>query len=182
VVGYIELASTALTVRDWLAVEVSDAIVFDGVKAESAQDVWSVKLRVGVHAASAHLDPTGDLRLRDGFRRAPVASGRILQKKRSQMPDRPAERTEETTAPMVLSSAPIEVVAELGRVELRGDEVLSLERGGVVTFAGLRATAPIALRIGGDVWAWGELVDVDGELGVRITDITARNDSASAKP
>jgi len=29
--------------------------------------------------------------------------------------------------------------------------------------------SPVALRVGGEIWAEGELCDVDGELGVRVT-------------
>jgi type III secretion protein Q len=68
----------------------------------------------------------------------------------------------------VLAAAPIEVVVELARITLRGDEVLGLAPGVVLTVAADRRQA-IALRVGGAIWAEGELVDVEGELGVRVT-------------
>ena len=76
--------------------------------------------------------------------------------------------TEKATS--ALAAAPIEVVAELARITLRGDEVLGLAPGVVLTVAVDRRQA-IALRVGGEIWAEGELVDVDGQLGVRVTRI-----------
>lgn len=72
-------------------------------------------------------------------------------------------------ATAVLAAAPVEVVAELGRVTLRGDEVAGLAPGSVLVFG--RAGA-IALRVGDEIWAEGELVDVDGALGVRVTSVS----------
>ena len=68
----------------------------------------------------------------------------------------------------VLAAAPVEVVAEVGRLVLRGDELAGLGPGTVLT-VGRMGASPVALRVGGEVWAEGELVDVEGELGVRVT-------------
>ena len=70
----------------------------------------------------------------------------------------------------MLAAAPIEVVAELGRVVLRGEEVAGLGPGAVLALGRVGAS-PVALRVGGEVWAEGELVSVDGELGVRVTKV-----------
>ena len=67
----------------------------------------------------------------------------------------------------VLASAPVEVVAEIGRFTLRGDELAGLMKGGVLSL-GPRRTEAIELRVGGQLWAVGELVSVGDELGVRI--------------
>ena len=72
-----------------------------------------------------------------------------------------------TDATTVLAAASIEVVAELGRITLRGDELLGLAPGAVLAM-GLGRT-DVSLRVGGEVWADGEIVDIDGELGVRVT-------------
>jgi flagellar motor switch/type III secretory pathway protein FliN len=32
----------------------------------------------------------------------------------------------------------------------------------------------VSLRVGGEIWAEGEIVDVDGELGVRVIRIVNR--------
>jgi len=74
--------------------------------------------------------------------------------------------TEMATA--ALAAAPIEIVAELGRLTLRGEEVLGLAPGVVLTVTADRSRA-VLLRAGGEPWAEGELCNVDGELGVRVT-------------
>jgi len=71
-------------------------------------------------------------------------------------------------AAAVLADAPIEIVAEVGRVILRGEEVLALAPGTVLALGG-RRTPAVSLRVGSEVWADGELVSIDGELGVRVT-------------
>ena len=67
----------------------------------------------------------------------------------------------------VLATAPVEVVAEIGRLTLRGDELAGLMKGGVLSL-GSRRTESIQLRVGGLLWAVGELVSLGDELGVRI--------------
>ena len=71
-------------------------------------------------------------------------------------------------ATAALAAAPIEVTAELARLTLRGEELLALAPGVVLTVAAERSRA-VVLRAGGEIWAEGELVDVEGELGVRVT-------------
>ena len=70
------------------------------------------------------------------------------------------------------ASASIEVVAEIGRVALRGDEVLGLAPGAILALGKERPA--VSLRVGGEIWADGEIVDIDGELGVRVTRLANR--------
>lgn len=170
----VELATTQLRAREWISVQPGDGVVFAGAPVPPALQSWPVRLRVGVHAAPAALDTDGRIRLLDGFRPVPIASGRILGKNQERMDENgkvPGGTVVDPT--LVLAAAPIEIVAELGRLVVRGDEVLSLARGGVLSFPGPRATA-ISLRVGDEIWARGELVDIDGELAVRITELTER--------
>lgn len=77
-----------------------------------------------------------------------------------------------TDATEVLASAPVEVVAELGRITMRGDELLGLGAGAVLALG--RGRQNVSLCVGGEVWADGEIVDVDGQLGVRVTRVARR--------
>ena len=77
-----------------------------------------------------------------------------------------------TDATAVLASAPVEVVAELGRVTMRGDELLGLGAGAVLALG--RGRQNVSLCVAGEVWAEGEIVDVDGQLGVRVTRVARR--------
>ena len=82
--------------------------------------------------------------------------------------------SQETTQDLnsdVLASAPIEIVAELGRVVLRADELVALEPGSILTF-GRPSPTRIDLRVGDHRWAAGELVNVEGQIGVRLLSVT----------
>jgi type III secretion system YscQ/HrcQ family protein len=168
----VELGVTKLSYGEWAAIRAGDALVFDGQRAPTPAEPWNVRLCVGRSAAPAVVEAGGAMRLLDGFRPLAVASGRILRNNGERMDDEVKDERDPPLDPtMVLAAAPIEIVAEVGRLSVRGDELLSLARGGVLTFGGLQPSS-IALRVGDEIWARGELVDVDGELGVRITELT----------
>jgi flagellar motor switch/type III secretory pathway protein FliN len=75
------------------------------------------------------------------------------------------------SAEEILAVAPVTVVAELGRVVVRGDELAGLVPGAVLSL-GPEAAGSLNLRIEGQLWARGELVRVGDELAVRITHLT----------
>ena len=72
-----------------------------------------------------------------------------------------------TTTLEVLEDAPVVVRVELGSVEMKAREWAELAPGDVVAL-GRRVGDPAILRVGGVELARGELVQVDGEYGVRI--------------
>jgi len=69
-----------------------------------------------------------------------------------------------------LADAPIEIVVELGRCSLSLGELSAL-RPGEVVLSGQRVGGTVTLRAGDRAVASGELVDVEGEVGVRLTDV-----------
>jgi flagellar motor switch/type III secretory pathway protein FliN len=69
-----------------------------------------------------------------------------------------------------LANLDIEIVAELGRVVLSGREIAALAPGSVIEL-GAPLGGPIDLFVAGRLLARGELVDIDGELGVRVTEL-----------
>ena len=66
---------------------------------------------------------------------------------------------------------PVELVCELGRTTLSAKEVLELAPGAIVTLPD-KVGATVALTAGGRTVARGELLDVDGQVGVRIVEVT----------
>ena len=80
------------------------------------------------------------------------------------------ETSTQSGADQLLGELPVEVVCELGRVTMSGRELLELRPGAVLP-VGRPLAGPIDLTVGGRVVARGELVDVEGEIGVRITQI-----------
>jgi len=69
----------------------------------------------------------------------------------------------------VVAELPVEVSIELGRIELRVSELAALVPGRVLS-ARIPVGGPVELRAGGHTVAIGELVDIEGELGVRIVE------------
>jgi flagellar motor switch/type III secretory pathway protein FliN len=161
----IELARTDLLGVAIASAAVGDAVVFEGVAGVEADRPWPACLRVGDFTAPAHLAADGTLAMVGIFSRVEEESKPMT----SQDEDPRWTPTEPSSSEVakVLATAPVEVVAEIGRLTLRGDELAGLMKGGVLSL-GPRRTESIQLRVGGQPWATGELVSVGDELGVRI--------------
>jgi flagellar motor switch/type III secretory pathway protein FliN len=69
----------------------------------------------------------------------------------------------------LIEDVPVEVAVEVARVRLSVRELLDLAPGAVVPMGA--PVGPVELRAGGRRVARGELVDIDGELGVRVTEV-----------
>jgi flagellar motor switch/type III secretory pathway protein FliN len=80
------------------------------------------------------------------------------------------ESPEPSTLPQAVLDAPLVVRVELGAISMKAREWASLRPGDVIE-TGRRIAEPVLLRAGGRVLARGELVNVEGELGVRVTDL-----------
>ena len=162
----IEIGRTSLPGPAWATAEVGDAVVFEGVSALHDDKQWSCELSIGPQRARAELNTDGDLRLAGAFALGPQPWTAAMS--------RDGDEGDRGQAPFpdagLLASAPVEVIAEIGRIPMRGDEVMGLANGTVVAL-GERRRDMVTLRVGGRVWARGELVNVDDQLGVRITEI-----------
>ncbi len=66
-----------------------------------------------------------------------------------------------------LGDVPVVVRVEIGAAELRAREWAALGKGDVLAL-GTKIAEPVTLRVGGVEVARGELVEIDGEVGVRI--------------
>lgn len=99
-----------------------------------------------------------------------VVRGRLESHPWIQERSMPSEPTAVTTVE-VLEDAPVVVRVELGTVEMKAREWAELAPGDVVSL-GRRVGDPAILRVGGVEVARGELVQVDGEYGVRIVSRT----------
>ena len=78
-----------------------------------------------------------------------------------------SDRGDQTATSEVILDAPLVVRVELGAVTLPAREWAALGAGDVIALS-KRVSEPVVLRIGGLEVARGELVDIEGELGVRI--------------
>jgi flagellar motor switch protein FliN/FliY len=73
----------------------------------------------------------------------------------------------------MLLDVPLQVTVELGRTQLRIREVLELVPGSVIELEKL-AGEPVDVLVNGRQIACGEVVVIDEEFGVRITDISSQ--------
>ena len=73
----------------------------------------------------------------------------------------------------LLADVDLQVSVELGRVRLKVRELLRLGEGSVVELD-RAAGAPVDVLVNGSLIARGEVVVVDDELGVRITELLDR--------
>jgi flagellar motor switch protein FliN/FliY len=73
----------------------------------------------------------------------------------------------------MLLDVPLRVTVELGRTRMKIRDVLSLVPGSIVELEKL-AGEPVDILVNGKEIARGEVVVIDEEFGVRITDIASR--------
>ena len=74
----------------------------------------------------------------------------------------------------LLADIPVEVAVEIGRLRMPLRDLLSLEPGAVLELD-RAADAPVDVLVNGRLVARGEVVVIDGEFGVRVTDLVERN-------
>jgi flagellar motor switch protein FliN len=161
----LELGRTSLPGEAWASAEVGDAVVFEGVSALDDEAAWPCDIHIGPQTARGRLDGRGELGIASAFSAAPERGGPIMSDE-----DLTSAGLVPEDAAHLLASAPVEIVAEIGRLPMRGDEVMGLVNGTVIAL-GERRRDMVTLRVGGRPWARGELVNVDEQLGVRITEI-----------
>jgi type III secretion system YscQ/HrcQ family protein len=161
----IEVGRTSLAGGAFVTAEVGDVVVFEGVSALRDESPWLCELRLGSNHARAQLSSDGQL-----LPQSPFVLGVPVDAPVAVMSDDDPRNQVGADGAAVLAATPVEVVAELGRVSLRGDEVLGLTSGSVLPL-GPRRRDLVTLRVGGRIWARGELVNIEEELGVRITEV-----------
>jgi type III secretion system YscQ/HrcQ family protein len=67
----------------------------------------------------------------------------------------------------MLNDIPLQIAVEIGRVPVTADEIVALKVGHVFDLNRV-AGEPLDLSVNGRIVARGELVEIDGNLGVRI--------------
>jgi type III secretion system YscQ/HrcQ family protein len=152
----LELGRAALRRDELAALEVHDVVV---LARTAVRDVSGgpVLLGLGRGAFAARLEGQA-LTISEPFRLTPGAT----------MIEEPEEKAE--GGETLLGELPVELVCELGRVTMTGRELIELRPGAVIP-VGRPLSGPVDLTVGGRVVARGELVDVEGEMGVRVTQL-----------
>lgn len=158
----IEAGYGFLPSREVLGFSVGDVVLLDhfGPRPITGGPVW---LRLGRGVFPGHLDGAGVTVLGSFYLRAHDMADPQTEQAAS-----PPET--ESLNDSLLRELPVQVTCEIGRVTLSAREVLDLRPGAVLP-VGRPLAGPVDLTAGGRVLAHGELVDVEGEIGVRITEI-----------
>jgi flagellar motor switch protein FliN len=75
-----------------------------------------------------------------------------------------------------LSDVPVDVAVEMGRTRMTVGETLELRQGSIVTLNRM-AGEPVDLLVNGTPIAHGEVVVIDEQFGLRITDVIGQTAS-----
>ena len=78
-----------------------------------------------------------------------------------------------------LYDVPVELAVEIGRTQMTIRETLALGPGSIVTLNRL-AGEPVDLLVNGKPIARGEVVVIDEEFGLRVTEVVASETAAAA--
>ena len=79
-----------------------------------------------------------------------------------------------------LSDVPVDVAVEMGRTRMTVGETLELRQGSIVTLNRM-AGEPVDLLVNGTPIARGEVVVIDEQFGLRITDVLGHAGESSAE-
>ena len=92
-------------------------------------------------------------------------------------PEAPSAPTQPVTAAELarLHEVPVELAVEVGRTKMTIREALALGPGSIVTLNRL-AGEPVDLLVNGKPIARGEVVVIDEEFGLRVTEVLAGSD------
>jgi len=162
----LEVGRTRLGRRDFAEIAPRDIVLFDDFGPRPPFG-GPIKLRLGAGGFAANLGGDG-LTILEPFR-----LGATTMDKPSDAgapPPSDGDQRDEAATDALLRELPVEVVCELGRVTMTGRELLELRPGAVIP-VGRPLAGPVDLTVGGRVVARGELVDVEGEIGVRVTQV-----------
>ena len=102
------------------------------------------------------------------------------------VPVQPAQFTPLSSEPVQVNEAniglildvPLDVTVELGRTKKSIKDILDLTNGSIVELDKL-AGEPVDIHINGKLLAKGEVVVIDENFGVRITDIVSKEERAA---
>ena len=138
------------------SVEVGDAIVFDQSSVVVADDQLSGRATLGA--------PTG----LDRFTLSLLDDGQLRVESFDSLEKPMSEPSEKSVSDVIAEDVELTLNAELGRVRVTLAEVGGYGEGQVINLAKPVGTE-VDLTLAGRLVGRGELMDIDGELGVRVT-------------
>ncbi len=173
VTGRVEVAQLDLGPDDIADLEVGDIVIL-----ESHQLSLGPQGLKGMAFVKVGLGKNGGLKAQiesDGDRSRLVVADIVVQEEpaESQMADSGEEGGDDNLPETegLLRDVPAPVVVELGRIRMNTAQVIRLRQGQILRLP-RGPSDPVDLVVNGKVFARGELIEVDGELGVRLLQVT----------
>jgi type III secretion system YscQ/HrcQ family protein len=168
----IELATVAFSVHDMDRLHEGDVVVFSAYphpgRLERVGEMEG-RIRIGAFVADCFLHKNGDVVLQNEFLTDKPTAEVIRPYRGPRMTDATSTNTNNEKTTAILAHAPIQLTVEVGRVALTGADIAGLCNGSILQL-GRRVDSPVDLTVGGRLIGRGVLVDVEGELGVRVID------------
>jgi flagellar motor switch protein FliN len=78
-----------------------------------------------------------------------------------------------------LSAVPVDLSVEMGRTRMTVGETLELRQGSIITLNRM-AGEPVDLLVNGTAIARGEVVVIDEQFGLRVTEVLGQSDADAA--
>jgi len=163
-----EIGAVSLPATDLAQLSPGDVVLLDLAHARIEAGVWAGSGRLSILGArspwfAGAIDPTGvSLQIRTV----------LTDKETVSMPQNQTPAGPTSLGPLA-AEVPVEVVVELGRTTLTVGVLSALAPGEVVVLD-RGPTDPVTLTAGDRVLGRGELVVVEGQVGVRIVDVARR--------
>lgn len=159
-------AFTCLSQDELATLEVGDVLVPEGLaydleRGAPAGSLWLGAER-GEHGLAVDVDDAGRWIYRGQEMRSWTAEADAVPSNEEQ-----AEGDGESSMKEVAEDVPVVARVEIGSVEMSAADWAGLRPGDAIT-TGRRVGATVSLRVSGVEVARGELVQIDGEIGVRI--------------
>lgn len=153
-----QLTRCELPVVELHGLAVGDHVVFDACPRQL--DGAELRLAVGGGFFAATLND-GDVT---------IAAPWVADRRPRRAWARPQEDSRMGDESTLIDELELEIVIELGRLKLPVAQLTGLDTGDVLAL-GRPLVAPVELRVGDRLVARAELVDVDGEAGVRVVEV-----------
>jgi type III secretion system YscQ/HrcQ family protein len=152
------------------ALSLGDVLVLDETSLVREQGKWRGEVSAGLHGSRELLLCTIEEQALRVQRCATVKEPRMS----TGHVDKPAEAkpSEKNRSIAIADDAPIELQVEVARFSLSLGELQRLQEGDVLS-TGRRIGERVSVRVGGQAFAEGELVDIEGEVGVRLLSFSA---------
>jgi len=80
-----------------------------------------------------------------------------------------------------LSAVPVDLSVEMGRTRMTVGETLELRQGSIITLNRM-AGEPVDLLVNGTAIARGEVVVIDEQFGLRVTEVIGQAPAGAAEP